>query len=126
METQYETWQGGIHQDSLYSGRSLPEGSTIPALTRNSREDAFDAVTLLPASRTICAYFSGFELAIRFTTGGDLVTCARRMGHSDMRTTERYLNVSATQAQQTLVQQHSLVDSVGVVKWSAVKRRLKG
>jgi len=51
-----------------------------------------------------------FAVSYLVNSGGDLVTCSRQMGHSDIKTTERYLNVAATEAQRTLVQQHSLVD----------------
>ena len=49
-------------------------------------------------------------------SGGDLATCARQMGHSSVRVTERYLNVAASGVQRILVRQHSLLDNSDAVK----------
>ena len=48
-------------------------------------------------------------------SGGDLATCARQMGHSSVRVTERYLNVAESGVQRVLVRQHSLLDHTNAI-----------
>lgn len=64
-------------------------------------------------------------------SGGDLITVSRQLGHSSVKTSERYLNVAATKAQQVLAQQHSLVDAINKTQpqkrnRGITSRKLKG